>query len=227
MTEFNEIRKLYGISEAEHFGYSETEILNFEETNNIKLPKVLRDYYLSLGKHKILNESYNRLLEPNSQIGFSDDRYLVFYEENQGVIFWGINENDLSLENPKIYGNYDAINLSEEWFEDSPNIEKFLLSMAILNGTLGGLKYNANKISEDELKAETLEIIEKKWEEIKNITFQSQRYFTNDFNEVITLSINSENKPSGIFIGTNHKDRFISIIEEINITWDYRSDEDE
>ena len=227
MIEFKEIRKLYGIPETENFGYSETEILNFEKLSKLKLPLVLREYYLKFGKHQILNDSFNRLLKPTNQVGFSDDRFLVFYEENQAVIFWGIKETDLVFENPKVYGNYDAINLTEEWFEESPSIEKFLLSMAIINGTLGGLKYNANKISDNELKTETLETIEKNWREIKDVTFQSQRYFTDDFNDVISISINSQNKPSGIFIGTNNKNRFIKIINELNISWDYRSDEDE
>lgn len=119
------------------------------------------------------------------------------------------------------------MNLSEEWFEDSPSAEKFLLSMAIINGTLGGLKYNANKINDSEISATTVEIIENNWKEIKGLTFQSQRYFTDDFNEVIVLSINSENKPSGIFIGTNHEKRFENMINKLEIYWEYSSDEDE
>lgn len=87
MIAFKEIRKLYGLSEDENFGYPESEILDFENKNSLRLPTILREYYLALGKHPILNESFNRLLKPAGQIGFSDDRYLVFYEENQAVIF--------------------------------------------------------------------------------------------------------------------------------------------
>lgn len=227
MTLFKEIRLLYGIEGNENFGYTETEITDFETTHDLKLPKVLRDYYLTLGKHQAINNSFNRLLKPKGQVGFSDDRYLIFYEENQAVVFWGIKEADLTAGNPKVFGNYDPVNQTEDWFEDSADTEKFLLSMALLNGTLGGLKYNANKINEEELKPGILELIEEGWTEIKDLILSPQRYFTRDFREIIILSINTENKPSGIFIGTNDEERYHNIIDRLPIDWDYFSDEDD
>ena len=77
------IKRLYNLSENENYGFSENQIIDLEKTLDIKLPSKFKEYYLELGKEENLNFSFNRLLEPDDEIEFSDDNYLVFYEENQ------------------------------------------------------------------------------------------------------------------------------------------------
>ena len=92
---------------------------------------------------------------------------------------------------------------------------------------MGGLKYNANTLDEGSLPENLLALVERKWIKINGLTYQAQRIFTDDFTEVISMSMNDQNRPSGIFIGTNDKSRFLRMIEDLEVTFDYRSDEDE
>lgn len=225
MTYQQKIRQLYELDETKNYGFSETEILDLEKRLNFVFPKVLREYYLTLGKNKQLNDTFNRLLKPKSEIDFSTDRYLVFYEENQAVVFWAIKEQDLQLDNPCVYGNYDAVNLTQEWFIDSPTMESFLLSMAFWNGVLGGLKFNAN--TETDLTETVINKIEEFWTEIKGITNQQLRFFTSDFSDIIAFTTDLNSKINGLYIGSNDKKKYKNIIDRLKIEWDYRADIDE
>ncbi len=227
MTYQQKIRQLYGLDETRNYGFSETEILDLEKRLNFVFPKVLREYYLTLGKNQKLNDTFNRLLKPKSEIDFSTDRHLVFYEENQAVVYWAIKEQDLYLDNPCVYGNYDAVNLTQEWFVDSLTTENFLLSMAFWNGVLGGLKFNANTEAKNDLIETVINQVEKNWTELKGSTNQQLRFFTSDFSDIITFTTDLNSKINGIFIGSNDKKKYENIINTLKIEWDYRTDRDE
>ncbi|MBV7530862.1 SMI1/KNR4 family protein [Chitinophaga sp. sic0106] len=222
MTILPQISRLYQLPETTQQGYSHEEIAALEARLGIQLPAALRTYYLTLGKNELINRSHNQLLTPG-QTGFSDDRYFVFYEENQVVAYWGIKEADLTGDNPPVYGNYHPG--GTEWYEDAPSVESFLLLMAIYNGTLGGLTYNANSF--DTVAPEVATYIESNWEEVKGITLQSQRIFTDHFEEVISVSVDQQGNWTGIFIGTQANERFEALLERLDIDWDYISTEDE
>src|SRR5690554_1676698 len=146
MHNLHKIRTLYKLSE-EIFGFTETEIGVLEKRLNITLPIALKKYYLTLGKHEAINYSYNRLLEPENEINFSNDRYLIIFEENQAVVSWGIKEEDLKLDNPPVWGNLGT----EEkpyWYLETNTTDDFFLLMSVYNGVFGGLKYNANYFGE-------------------------------------------------------------------------------
>ena len=226
MNIFEKINLLYNLTG--NYGYSENEIIKAENKLEIKIPQILREYYLKLGKNKNLNKSFNRLLSINNEeIGFTDDKnYFVFYEENQCAAYWAINTKDMEKNNPKVFRNYDPNNCVDEWLLDSETIEGFLLSMAYWNGVMGGLKFNANYSNETVIKNSIIGNIEKNWKEIQGITNQQLRFFSNNDNEIIVLTTDLEKNVNGIFIGTNNKKVFIEILEKINIEWDYRSDKD-
>lgn len=227
MTYQQKIRKLYKLDELKKYGFSEKEIVELEKREGLILPKILREYYLLLGKNKEINFSFNRLLKPTNQAGFSNDKHFVFYEENQSAVFWGIKEQDLKLDNPCVYGNFDAVGLTQEWFIDSPTTEDFLLSMALWNGVLGGLKFNANTEAKNDLTKAVVNKVEENWTEIKGITNQQLRFFTGDFSEIIAFTTDLNSKINGLFIGSNDKKKYKHIIDTLKIEWDYRTDRDE
>ena len=226
MEYLQKIKNLYGLSK--NSGYSENEIVEVEKKLKIKFPKTLKEYYHILGKNKVVNESFNRLLKINGKIGFTNyNNYLVFYEENQGVVYWAISKEEMENNNPKVHGNYDPNNKLDDWFIDSETMEGFLLSMAYWNGVLGGLKYNTNYSKDNKIKSSIIKKIENGWNEIKGITNQQLRFFENDGREIIALTTDLKNNVNGIYIGTNNKETFIEALGKINIKWDYRSDEDD
>lgn len=224
MTIIQKIKRLYNLSENENHGFSQTEILDLEKKLEVKLPVKLKEYYLELGKEENLNYSYNRLLKPDGEIGFSEDNYLVIYEENQVVAFWGIKKEDLKQDNPPVYGNYDTIEKSD-WEIESQTIEDFFLWMAVYNGTLGGLQYNGNFFGE--IDPETVKQIEERWMLVPEISRDNQKVFTDNYYEMISLSFDQENNCTGAFIGTNDQERFDAILENLDIDWSYLSYDDD
>jgi hypothetical protein len=226
MDYIQKIKLLYSLPQNNNYGIDENEIISIENELKIKLPKILREYYSTLGKNKIVNNSFNRLFEPK-EISFAKDKnYLVFYEENQGVVYWAINRNDIGNENAKVYGNYDPEDLTQDWFIDSETIDNFLLSMAYWNGALEGLNFSANYSNDNGIEGNIIKNIEDNFTEIKGITNQQLRFFTNNDVEIIALTFETENKYNGIYIGTNNEEAYKSMLKKISIEWDYRSDKD-
>ncbi|GAA3745343.1 MULTISPECIES: SMI1/KNR4 family protein [Flavobacterium] len=224
MNYIQKIKRLYNLSENENYGFSEDQILNLEKTLNVNLPSKLKEYYLELGNEENLNYSFNRLLKPENEIGFSDDDFLVFYEENQNVAFWGIKKEDLSQDNSPVYGNYDTIEKSD-WEIETETIEDFFLLMAVFNGTLGGLQFNGNYLGEIDL--QIVKFIEENYTLVPNISRENQKVYTDDFYEVISLSFDQENNCTGAFIGSSDQERFDAVLDNMCIDWSYLSYDDE
>ncbi|HEX6432420.1 MAG TPA: hypothetical protein VF008_32225 [Niastella sp.] len=225
MTYLQKIRHLHNVPENENFGFEESKIVELEKRLGIVLPAKLREYYLTLGKHEAINYSHNRLLQPGGEIYFSQDAYLIFYEENQAVVSWGIKKEDLSNSNPPVYGNYSSDEFNPDWHLESPTTEGCLLMLAVYNGVLGGLTYNANCL--ETIKPEVVSYIKDNWQEVADVSNNSQRTFTRDYAEMISLSFDNEQNCSGIFIGTNHRERFDNMTDHLDVDWFYMSTEDE
>lgn len=221
MTAIEKIKQLYNITSVENQGFADSELQQVEKRLHIKLPLKLREYYLALGKNEAINYSHNRLLKPGGEeIGFSDDRYLVFYEENQVVAYWGIKEGDLGMDNPPVYGFY-----GDEWMKETDTTEDFFLLMAVYNGTLGGLKYVANAFTT--LPPAVVKEIEVRWELLPEISWEKQKVYTADYREVISLSFDDQQQCTGIFAGTDIQDRFDNMLDTLDIDWSYTSYDEE
>jgi hypothetical protein len=229
MTNEEKIRTLYDLPASENHGYSEDEIINLEIDLGVRLPEKLRAYYLSLGRNEAINATHNRLLEPDGEVRFSKDGYLVFYEENQGVASWGIRKDELTIDNPPVWGNYGS-DEEPDWNRETATVEDFFLLMAVYNGTLGGLKYNANCLDITEpssVNAGIVKQISERWKEVDGISWEKQKVYSNDFREVISLSFDSQGNCVAVFIGTNDQHLFDALLDEIEIDWSYVSYEDE
>ncbi len=225
MTNWNEILKLYNLPEkGNDFGYQADKINEAETRLKISIPLALKSYYLALGKNENINTSHNRLLKPCKEIIFSDDGYLIFYEENQASVYWGIKQEDLKTNNPPVWGNYGT-NTSPDWHLETKTTENFLLLMAIHNGTLGGLRYNANCF--DLIKPEIVKKIQEKWKEIPEISWDRQEIYTNNFEEVFSLNFDNNKNCTAMFIGTSNQEHFDHLLESLDVDWSYISYEDE
>jgi hypothetical protein len=224
MNYIQKIKRLYGLSEKENYGFSEAEILQLEKDLEAPIPAKLKEYYLELGKEENLNYSFNRLMRPNGEIEFTEDDFLVIYEENQVVAIWGIKKDDLKLDNPCVYGSYDTIEQSD-WEVETQTTDNFFLFMGVFNGTLGGLKYNGNYLGH--VDAAIVKIVEENWTFAPEISRDNQKVYTNSFYDVISLSFDQNQNCTAIFIGTSDQERFDYILEQIDIDWSYLSYDDE
>ncbi|MBZ4034097.1 SMI1/KNR4 family protein [Flavobacterium sp. 17A] len=224
MNYIQKIKRLYNLSVSENNGFSENEILDLEKRLQTTLPLKFKEYYLELGKEENLNYSFNTLLKPDDQIEFSEDNVLVFYEENQNVAIWGIKKEDLSQDNPPVYGNYDTIEKSD-WEIETQTTEDFFLLMSVFNGTLGGLQFNGNYL--DSVEPEVVKYVEENYQLVTEISKENQKVYTDQFYDVISLSFDQENNCRGAFIGTSDQERFDKMLDSLDIEWDYLSYDDD
>ena len=236
MTEVVEkyIKKLYNLTAKDCKGFSEAQLLKAEKRLNITLPEEFRAYYLQLGATKSVNQSYNSLATPQ-QLYFTGD-YLCFCEENQGVVMWAIRKEDLNNSNPPVWGNYGA-ETDPNWIQETQTLSDFWLYIAIYNGVMGGLPYNANAMGgwgmeNFEVPEQAVTHIEKQYTELTSLSWKGQRTFINaDFQIVITLAIHRDtNRATAIFIGSAQRELFDTLLdamENFGLEWDYTSYDDD
>lgn len=236
MTEVVEkyIKRLYQLAPEDCKGFSEAQLLKAEKRLNITLPEEFRAYYLQLGATKSVNQSYNSLATPQ-QLYFTGD-YLCFCEENQGVVMWAIRKEDLNNPNPPVWGNYGA-ETDPNWIQETQTLSDFWLYIAIYNGVMGGLPYNANAMGgwgmeNFEVPEQAVTHIEKQYTELTSLSWKGQRTFTNaDFQIVITLAIHqTTNRATAIFIGSAQQELFDTLLdamENFGLEWDYTSYDDD
>ena len=227
------IKNLFHLAPKDCKGFSEEQLLEAEKQLEVKFPQVFREYYLQLGAIKSVNQSYNSLATPQ-QLYFAGD-YLCFCEENQGVVVWAIRKEDLANPNPPIWGNYGS-ETHPDWIQETQTLSDFWLYIAIYNGTLGGLPYNANamggwNIEDFEVPEQAVAHIEKQYTELTSLSWKGQRIFTDkDFKIVIVLSIHRETKrATAIFIGSAQQELFDTLLDDMEnfgLQWNYTSYDD-
>ena len=227
------IKKLYNLTPKNCKGFSEAQLLKAEKRLHITLPEEFRAYYLQLGATKSVNQSYNSLATPQ-QLYFTGD-YLCFCEENQGVVMWAIRKEDLTNPNPPVWGNYGS-ETDPNWIQETQNLSDFWLYLAIYNGVMGGLPYNANAMGgwgmeNFEVPEQAVAHIEKQYTELTSLSWKGQRTFTNaNFQILITLAIHQDtNRATAIFIGSAQQELFDTLLdtmENFDLQWDYTSYDD-
>ena len=105
-------------------GLAPAELRNAEERLQLKLPRALADYYLLAGALD-LNRQHNRLYPP-SGLEIMDQK-LIFMEENQAVVFWGMELHQLNSPDPTVFQACN--NLPLEWYSEEVPFSDFILKM--------------------------------------------------------------------------------------------------
>jgi len=103
---------------------------NCERRLGTKLPDALRTLYIRTGAHRF-HHACDELVAPE-QLSL-DGGFLVFYKQDQGSIFWGINHKDLLLDDPQVWAIYD-----DEVLSDSSTVSDFLAFEAAWQAINGG-----------------------------------------------------------------------------------------
>jgi hypothetical protein len=222
--DFRDIRTLFDINGGDH-GFADAELALWEQILGVPLPQVLRAYYAQLGRHQAVNTSHNRLLIGPNEIVVSDENTLVFFEENQAVVRWGIRRSDLHLDDPPVVGNYAPSHAQGDWHAEAATTSDFLLMMAVSNGCLGGLLYNANCMGP--VRGEVVDVIRGRWSAQPAVSHPKQVIFANDFRSVVSVSFDDDGNGSGVFVGSSHHQAYVDMMNLLDVAWDYRSDEDE
>jgi hypothetical protein len=133
------------------------EIVAGEHRLGIQLPSALREYYLIAGRLDRLNRAHNRLYSPGEW--FVDEAKLVFMEENQSVVFWGIPISECSGDDPPVLQGVNVADRPIEWYPEHGSCSEFLRMMVHWQAVCGGMAFTAGA----DISPETLTRIWASW----------------------------------------------------------------
>ncbi|HWE97228.1 MAG TPA: hypothetical protein VG269_24930 [Tepidisphaeraceae bacterium] len=122
-------------------GYTEQSICAAEERLKLTLPTALREWYALAGKRTNVWSCQDRFLPPDKLR--AEDNRLVIYVENQGVVKWAIQLQDLADDDPPVFVTDPQD--SADWIEESPAVSAFALSQMLLGAKFSeSTTYSAN-----------------------------------------------------------------------------------
>lgn len=95
---------------------------------DLQIPRALFDYYSTVGYHWINRKEHR--LRPIEELDWYES-WLVFMDDDQGLVSWGIQKQDLSDPDPVVWQGI----LGEEidWIKDDATLSHFLIDMCRWN----------------------------------------------------------------------------------------------
>jgi hypothetical protein len=120
-------------------GESEARISDGEPRLRLRLPAVLREYYVVAGRFDRFNRAHNKLLRPDEWS--VDGGKLVFLEENQCVVFWGVEAGTSPSDDPPVYQGQKVRGRPTDWYLEHERCSEFLLVMLHLQAVWGGYEF--------------------------------------------------------------------------------------
>ena len=105
-----------------------------ERRLGVCLPEPLRQYYLAAGKESRFNHAHNRLIDL-SELEV-DSKRLIFLEENQCVVVWGIDLKPTGGSDPKVLQGVTGDEI--RWYREHEHCSIFLNVMLHWQAAFGG-----------------------------------------------------------------------------------------
>jgi hypothetical protein len=101
---------------------SESRLQKAERRLGLQLPSAMRDFLGLAGLAKE-NCAHNRLFRPEELC--VEDGYLIFMEENQAVVHWGIPVGALKQADPEVWQRVNGD--TAEWYSEEMPFSRFML----------------------------------------------------------------------------------------------------
>jgi hypothetical protein len=108
-----------------------------EKRLGVQIPAALRDYYLVAGRERRFNACHNRLLAP--QKWNIDRQRLIFMEENQAVVWWGVSTRNPDSDDPPVSQGINDEPVT--WFPEHRKCSVFLAVMLHYQAVSGGFRF--------------------------------------------------------------------------------------
>lgn len=106
-------------------GLAEGPLAAAEARLGIALPAALRAVYRLAGACPRLTEAHNLLLAPEDLE--LDEAFLIFMDENQSVVSWGVRRDDVGVEDPVVWQRNNTP--PPEWYSEEQPLLAFLEGM--------------------------------------------------------------------------------------------------
>lgn len=87
-----------------------------------RIPQSLRDYY-RIANDCEANQNHNRLLGSDDLI--EEDGFLIFMEEYQSVVHWGVKIDQVDQPDPIVY---QRNNSNGQWYSEESVLSRFLMA---------------------------------------------------------------------------------------------------
>ena len=120
-------------------GEPEPSVAQAESRLGLRLPAVLRAYYRLAGRYDRFNRAHNRLRRPGEWS--VDSGKLVFLEENQCVVVWGVEVSTSPEEDPPVYQGTIIRGRPTEWHREHESCSEFLLVILHLQAVYEGYAF--------------------------------------------------------------------------------------
>jgi len=120
-------------------GVTAPSIARVEKKLGRPLPSALRTLYLKTGASRALHQAHNRLISP-AQLKVVGS-HLVFYEENQEVVMWGIHVDHLGEVDPKVEQGQPHDDGHIEWHSEFKSVSEFMCAQGAWQAVQGGLPW--------------------------------------------------------------------------------------
>jgi hypothetical protein len=177
-------------------------------------PLILRHFYIRYGNHP-LHQAHNRLILPQNLQ--NEKGFVVFYEENQGVVLWAIAVADFVHENPVVYESYDN---GETWIlhEDKERLADFLTDVSLFQAIMGGFPFTSGHFG---LNASVEEKIRNTFAQLSGyVAKRGMRYYGKP-SELIAIMEGEES--NDLWIACRKKADFRKLCRQLQLDWDYNS----
>ncbi|MGI4789407.1 MAG: hypothetical protein ACRYFS_11230 [Janthinobacterium lividum] len=200
-------------------GVPEAEIEAAETRLGVKMPTLLREFYALAGKREDINGVHNRLVSlENLKV---DQNKLVFYEENQGVVLWGVDIQNLENIDPSVFmAEYQATLV---WDADHNHLSAFLKAMLFWQAVNGGMPYSGIGTAT----SEAIALAGTDWELVdlsRDSTLWRNRVQMRD-GQVLFISGNDPDPQ--VHGGGRTKADFLAVAKAFDVYWDYSTLDEE
>ena len=207
------VAQLYARPLSRRDGIPETRLIRAEKRLGFRLPGVLREFYWIAGKRDDLNCTFDQLLLPE-ELEVRDGR-LVFFEENQKVVVWGLELGGAAGDDPMVYEAEPAEPLA--WEATRGRLSDFLRMMAYWQGVNGGMPYSGIVVTNQTALEEALRL----WPPVPLAcqAWTEMRLLCRDGQALCVL----EDAEGGLelFAAGRTKKDFLAIEKSLGLDWDY------
>ncbi len=185
-------------------GIPEEELSFCEDNLGITFPRALRDYYKVVGNLSELNSVYNRIYSPED----CEEKHgkLIFMEENQSIVYWGVALEEPTIEDPVVYqGSIDEKGMVK-WYSEYKKCSDFLEIMLCWQAVNGGLKFNG--IAEN-LESNTIKSLEN-WVFLGSLNGLRAYMFNKQ-----AICVVGEGRSREIFLGAANEASYLSLKKQL------------
>lgn len=200
-------------------GVQEEELSAAEARLNLRLPRTLREFYLKAGGRGDINREHNRLLAPSEIV--KQGGVLVFYEENQAVVLWGIEVGALGLDDPPVVSADNGGRLL--WQEDREHLSAFLTDMLLWQAVNGQTLYGGIGRASSEAVARA----GSEWQQIGLGPSAGGKALLRDGQLLYVVSRDPTDAAPEVFGGGRTTADLVALTQTFSVAWDYSALDDE